>query len=184
MGYSPRGRKESDTTERLHFTSLRSLNLEAQCMKGWANNQTDLWLSRLCPVLCRHLKCLVVSPSSYTNFTFIFWKPFCFRVAFNFFFFPELYKTKPNHNQRLLNLLPPPHQMFMVYSKPGVSMESLRDSLFFYCQKNQIFNTLKKPSALWGFPWHESRYGSEICLSCFNLNSSICFFYFLIFIIF
>ena len=94
VGYSPRGRKESDTTERLHFTSLRSLNLEAQCMKGWANNQTDLWLSRLCPVLCRHLKCLVVSPSSYTNFTFIFWKPFCFRVAFNFFFFQNC--TKPN----------------------------------------------------------------------------------------
>lgn len=83
-------------------------------------------------VQASHLKCLVVSPSSYTNFTFIFWKPFCFRVAFNFFFFPELYKTKPNHNQRLLNLLPPPHQMFMVYSKPGVSMESLRDSLFFF----------------------------------------------------
>ena len=25
MGYSPRGHKESDTTERLHFTSLRVL---------------------------------------------------------------------------------------------------------------------------------------------------------------
>ena len=29
MGYSPWGRKESDTTERLHFTSLFTLHNEA-----------------------------------------------------------------------------------------------------------------------------------------------------------
>ena len=87
-----------------------------------------------------------------------------------------MYKTKPNHNQRLLNLLPPPHQMFMVYSKPGVSMESLRDSLFFFfARKIRYLAHWRNHSALWGFPWHESRYGSEICLSCFNLNSPICF---------
>lgn len=122
-------------------------------MKGWANNQTES-LSHLCPVLCRRRILNVwwlvhhLTPTSHLFSESLFvlgWLSI-------FFFFPELYKTKPNHNQRLLNLLPPPHQMFMVYSKPGVSMESLRDSLFFFffCRKNQIFSTLKKPTLHYG----------------------------------
>ena len=35
MGYSPRGRKESDTTERLHFTSLPSSFLRKGFAEGF-----------------------------------------------------------------------------------------------------------------------------------------------------
>ena len=33
MGYSPSGRKESDTTERLHFTSLHFTSLLSQALR-------------------------------------------------------------------------------------------------------------------------------------------------------
>ena len=123
---------------------------------------------------------MVVSPSSYTNFTFIFWKPFCFRVAFNFFFFFFQNCTKPNQTTTRDSLI-----YFHPHTKCSWFIQSLGFpwrvsgiASFFIARKIRYLTHWRNHSALRGFPWHESRYGSEICLSCFNLNSSICFFYF------
>ena len=47
MGYSPRGRKESDTTERLYFTSLLC----------WVRMCIRVQSLQLCPALCYPVDC-------------------------------------------------------------------------------------------------------------------------------
>lgn len=117
------------------------------------------------------------------NFAFPFLKGFLF-LSFSFFFFSQNFANQ-NYNQGLRNLLPPPHQMFMAPTEPGVSMESLRDSLVFSQRNYRYFadwKGLEKPPALLGFMLYASRCGSEIYLS---LNSSVCFCsFFFVFVLF
>ena len=54
MGYSPRGRKESDTTEPLHFTSLQILNIVIKifCINIYST------FSKLCVCVASHIHCV------------------------------------------------------------------------------------------------------------------------------
>ena len=79
MGYSPWDRKESDTTERLHFTfTLRSHGLKITrlfCPRDFLGKNTSCCCcycsaSKSCPILCDQMDCSIPG-SSVLRFMFI-----------------------------------------------------------------------------------------------------------------
>lgn len=122
-------------------------------MKGWANNQTES-LSCLCPVLCRRRILNVwwlvhhLTPTSHLFSESLFvlgWLSI-------FFFFQNC--TKPNQTTTRDSLI-----YFHPHTKCSWFIQSLgfpwrvsgiASFFFFFCRKNQIFSTLKKPTLHYG----------------------------------